>query len=209
MLSRTSQFALADLFIHQKKYVMAKNTVAIVLIAALVFAAVVFGAQSHVLANASTDKAGDVRDQLVGGWSLVSRETMLLDGKVVPDSGLAATPKGVLIYDRYGHVAAQLSRQGRTVEMIAEECGEAAKIKGTNDTAQTMLGYDAYFGTYTVDEKQGIVTHHLESALFPGDIGKSITRHFSIAGDQLKIKFSTTTHDGTAVNRALTWARIK
>jgi hypothetical protein len=55
--------------------------------------------------------------------------------------------------------------------MLADECREAQKVKGTNDTSQTILGYEAYFGTYTVNEKEGIVTHHLESALFPGDIG--------------------------------------
>lgn len=83
--------------------------------------------------------------------------------------------------------------------MIPEECAAAAKVKGTNDTAQTILGYVAYFGTYTVDTKNGIVTHHLESAIFPGDIGKSIQRHFSISGDTLTIKFNTTTPDGTPI----------
>ena len=150
-----------------------------------------------------------VLEQLVGGWSLVSRVTTAVDGKVLTDSGLSATPKGLLIYDRTGHVAAQLSRQGRTVEMLADECREAQKVKGTEDTAQTILGYDAYFGTYTVNEKEGIVTHRLESALFPGDIGKSIARGFTISGDTLTIKFNTTLGDGTPVTRTLVWARLK
>ena len=51
--------------------------------------------------------------------------------------------------------------------MLADECREAQKVKGTNDSAQTILGCDAYFGTYAVDEQAGIVTHHLESVLFP------------------------------------------
>ena len=64
--------------------------------------------------------------------------------------------------------------------------------KATNDTAQTILGYDAYFGTYTVDDQQGIVTHKLERALFRGDIGRSIICHFTIAADVLTIRFATT-----------------
>jgi len=152
---------------------------------------------------------GSEPDQLIGSWSLVSRQTTLADGKVVGDPGLSAVPKGILIYDRSGHVAAQLSRPGRTVEMLASECADAEKVKGTGDTAQIILGYDAYFGTYTVDEKNGIVTHHLEAAIFPGDIGKSITRHFSLSGDTLTIKFSTTTRDGTPVTRTLVWTRLK
>ena len=148
-------------------------------------------------------------ERLVGSWSLESRVTTTTDGTVLTDPGLSATPRGLLIYDRSGHVAAQLSRAGRTVEMLADECRDAQKIKGTGDTAQTILGYDAYFGTYSVDETAGIVTHHLDSALFPGDIGKSITRRFVLAGDTLNIRFNTTQADGTPVTRTLTWKRLK
>jgi Lipocalin-like domain len=159
--------------------------------------------------SANAAPAASVVDQLVGGWTLASRATIGADGKVLPDPGLSSTPNGILIYDRAGHVAAQLSRPGRTVEMLADECSDALKIKGTDDTAQTMLGYDAYFGTYVVNEKEGVVTHHLDSALFPGDIGKSIRRRFTIAGDTLTIKFDTTLRDGTPVTRTLVWTRIK
>lgn len=148
-------------------------------------------------------------EQLAGWWRLVSRVTTAPDGRVLVDPGLSATPSGVLIYDRFGHVAAQLSRPGRTVEMLADECRAAQKVKGTSDTAQTILGYDAYFGRYTVDEQAGVVTHHLESALFPGDIGKAIKRRFSVSGDTLTIKFDTTLPDGTPVERTLVWARMK
>jgi hypothetical protein len=159
-------------------------------------------------ATANARDSTRATDQLIGSWRLVSRITTQPDGKIVRDPGLATTPSGILVYDRSGHVAAQLSREGRTVEMIVDECATAAKVKGTNDTAQTILGYDAYFGTYTVDEKAGIVTHHLQSALFPGDIGKSITRHFAISGNQLTITFNTSTPDGTPITRTLTWARM-
>jgi Lipocalin-like domain len=175
------------------------------LVAVFVFAG--FAARSGV--NALAIVHPDVREQLVGSWSLASRVSTLANGEVLPDRGLAATPKGLLIYDRTGHMAAQLSRQGRTVEMIAEECNEAAKIRGTNDTVQTVLGYDAYFGTFTVNEKEGFVVHHVESALFPGDVGKDIKRNFVISGDKLTIKFNTTTADGTPVTRTLVWERMK
>ncbi len=175
-------------------------------IAAVVIAMVALGSAGKAAQGAT---ASSVIDQLLGSWKLVSRVTTTLDGKTLVDPGLSAIPNGVLIYDRSGHVAAQLSRPGRTVDALPDECRAAEKVKGTNDTAQTILGYDAYFGTFTVDTKNGVVTHHLESALFPGDIGKDIKRNFSIAGDMLTIKFSTTTADGTAVVRTLVWARMK
>jgi len=171
-------------------------------------AVLVFGA-AFAGDKAQNGTVASLIDQLVGGWRLVSRVTTAVDGRVLVDPGLSAMPSGVLIYDRSGHVAAQLSRPGRTVESLGDECRAAEKVKGTNDTAQTILGYDAYFGTYTVDAKQGVVTHHLESALFPGDIGKDIKRNFSISGDTLTIKFHTTIADGTSVVRTLVWARMK
>lgn len=170
----------------------------VVAVAALLASVVVFANDTG-----RTAAEREIVSQLAGGWRLVSRVTTGSDGKVLVDPGLSVTPTGVLIYDRFGHVAAQLSRPGRTVEMLGEECRAAEKVKGTNDTAQTILGYDAYFGTYTVDAKAGVVTHHLESALFPGDIGKDIKRNFSISGDTLTIRFHTTTADGTPVVRTL------
>ena len=53
------------------------------------------------------------------------------------------------------------------------------------------------------------MTHHLEGALFPGDVGKNITRRFSISGDTLTISFNTTQRDGTPVTRTLRWVRMK
>ena len=146
--------------------------------------------------------------KLVGSWRLVSRVTTGTDGRVLADAGLSATPSGILIYDPSGHVAAQLSRPGRTIAMLTDECQDVQQVKGTPDTAQTLFGYDAYFGTYTVNVKDGIVTHHLDSALFPGDIGKSITRRFMLDGDSLKISFNTTLRDGTPVTRTLIWQRM-
>ena len=174
-------------------------------------AAATLGALALARAYAADEvaNASALAEQLVGGWSLVSRVTIGPDGNSLVDPGLAATPKGILIYDRYGHVAAQLSRQGRTVEMLAAECREAENVRGTNDTAQTILGYDAYFGTYTVNAQEGVVTHHLVSALFPGDVGKDIKREFRISGDTLTIKFHTTARDGTSVARTLVWKRLK
>jgi hypothetical protein len=177
--------------------------------AAIVVLGMVSWQQDGKFGRVVAGAGGDLREQLAGEWSLVSRVTTLRNGKVLEDHGLGTVPHGVLIYDRLGHVAAQLSRAGRTVEMLSGECGELEKIRGTEDTAQTVLGYDAYFGTYTIDEKAGIVTHHLEGAIFPGDVGKDIRRNFVLAGDALTITFDTTTRDGLAVTRKLVWTRLK
>jgi hypothetical protein len=182
------------------------NALAVAAILAVASASAIAG-HKHSVNNAVA--RGTVSGQLVGGWRLVSRVTRTADGQIVVDPSLSATPKGVLIYDATGHVAAQLSRPGRTLQTILDDCADVAKVKGTQDTAQTILGYDAYFGTYKVDEEKMTVTHHLESALFPEDVGKDILRHFSIAGNTLVIIFPTTQRDGSPVTRTLTWTRMQ
>ena len=162
-----------------------------------------------IAATGQAASGASIRAQLIGSWRLVSRQSRKASGELEADPGLSTVPLGVLIYDQSGHVAAQLSRRDRTIAMLGEECQAAATTKGTPDTAQTILGYDAYFGTYRINEKEGIVTHHLEAALFPGDIGKDIDRHFTISGDQLTITFNTTTKDGLKVTRTLIWERMK
>ncbi len=159
--------------------------------------------------NEPAASKSSVRKQLIGSWRLVSRQSRRADGEIESDPGLATTPLGILIYDESGHVAAQLSRRDRTVAMRSEECQAVITTKGTQDTAQTILGYDAYFGTYKLNQRDGTVTHHLEAAIFPGDIGKDIERHFTISGDQLTITFDTTTRDGVKVTRILVWQRMK
>ncbi len=156
-------------------------------------------------------RSGDtsIRAQLVGSWRLVSRQSRRINGELEVDPGLSAAPLGVLIYDQSGHVAAQLSRRDRTVAMVGEECQAAATTKGTPDTAQTILGYDAYFGTYTINERDGIVTHHLDAALWPGDIGKDIDRSFTVSGNRLTISFNTTTREGVKITRTLVWERMR
>jgi hypothetical protein len=69
-------------------------------------------------------------------------------------------------------------------------------------------GYDAYFGTFTVDTQGDTVTHTLDGALNATDVGRRLTRHFRITGDRLEIWFATTAPDGRAVTRTLTWRRV-
>jgi hypothetical protein len=104
--------------------------------------------------NGQAAANGSIRAQLIGSWRLVSRQSRRANGELEVDPGLSAVPLGVLIYDQSGHVAAQLSRRDRTVAMIGEECQVAATTKGTPDTAQTIFGYDAYFGTYRINEQE-------------------------------------------------------
>ena len=45
--------------------------------------------------------------------------------------------------------------------------------------------YDAYFGTYEVDDVQHIVTHHVEGELRPNLVGAAYGRRFGFEGGNL------------------------
>ena len=53
-----------------------------------------------------------------------------------------------------------------------------------------MRGVQAYFGTYTVDESAGTVTHHIEGGLQPQEIGGERVRWYEFVGDRLHLKTS-------------------
>jgi Lipocalin-like domain len=65
-----------------------------------------------------------------------------------------------------------------------------------------------YLGTYVVDARAGTVTHHLDVALAPADVERSLTRHFELNGDVLTLSFRTTVSGGAEVTRVIVWRRV-
>ena len=63
----------------------------------------------------------------------------------------------------------------------ADPCTITAPADANNPAH--LGGYDAYFGRYEVDTAVGTVTHILEGALSPGDVGRRLIRRFSLVGD--------------------------
>lgn len=151
--------------------------------------------------NPQVDAAGAARD-LVGTWRLVSRVVTLEDGTAVQDAGLGKAPTGYLIYDASGHVAAQMMKADRP---MAIDCGIAGPAP--NDNSQSVNGYEAYFGTYTIDATGHKATHHLEGALAAADVGKNLVRDFQVSGEKLTIVVRTNLPKEKQI-RTLTWERV-
>jgi hypothetical protein len=57
-----------------------------------------------------------------------------------------------------------------------------------SDAIYLSNGYDAYFGTYTVDEEKHTVTHHVEGSASKQLVGKDLVRSFTFSGDRLVFK---------------------
>ena len=148
-------------------------------------------------------RAEPERAALVGTWELVSRFDRTADGRTSVEPSLGGDPVALLIYDRAGHVATQLMRRDRTG---AAPAAPATPSSDPNNSG-AVGGYDAYFGTYTIDTTAGTVTHRLRGALVPSDVGRVLTRRFHIRGDTLTIDFDARGPSAEPVVRTLVWRR--
>jgi len=138
---------------------------------------------------------------LPGTWELVSRVDVTDFGERRIDPSLGDDPIAILIYDRSGHFAAQFMKRDRSSASVDAPSGAL-----NNSRAQG--GYDAYFGTYTVDDQQGTVTQRLVGALANENAGHVLTRAMTVDGNALIIRLQTTSTQGEPITRTLTWKRV-
>ena len=139
---------------------------------------------------------------LIGTWELCSREDYTSTGERLIDPSLGSNPIALLIYGRTGHFAVQFMRRDRGPTRV----DASASAAPNNSRAQG--GYDAYFGTYTVNDVHGTVTQHLVGALSPENVGQVLTRAMTVVGDELTIRLETATAAGEPIIRTLRWKRI-
>jgi hypothetical protein len=138
---------------------------------------------------------------IVGIWKLKSREDVDGTGEVRIDPFLGRDPLGILCFGTT-HFAAQFMKRDRSQQ---EDVLHLVQAK--NNTAR-LNGYDAYFGTYSVDEIEGTLSTHLEGAISPGNVGDTYVRDVRVVGNELIIQLQTTAADGTAITRTNTFSRI-
>jgi Lipocalin-like domain len=138
---------------------------------------------------------------LPGTWRLLSRIDVTAAGERRPEPSLGEDPLALLIYDRSGHFAAQFMRRDQSGDVPDGPSGAASNSRARD-------GYDAYFGTYTVDDEKGSVTQHLLGSLSREHVGAVLTRNVEVQDDTLVIRLDAMAADGTTVGRTLTWRRV-
>ena len=132
---------------------------------------------------------------------MLSRIDVTASGERRPEPSLGEDPLALLIYDRSGHFAAQFMRRDRST-------GVPDGVSQALNNTRAQDGYDAYFGTYTVDDEHGTVTQRLLGALSKEHVGAVLTRAMDVRGDTLVIRLDTTAADGATLTRTLTWRRV-
>ena len=141
--------------------------------------------------------------KFVGAWRLVSAEYRATDGSLV-ESPWGPEPQGMLMYDAYGSMSAQLSRKDRTRFVGADQLrGAPEEIKAAFES------YGAYWGRYEVDERARSVTHHVQAALFPNWIGTKQTRRYEFRDGRLILTTPPIRRGGQEVTGVLVWEKVR
>ncbi len=132
----------------------------------------------------------ELRKPFAGSWKLVS-----ITGGENPN--WRGTPTGIIIYDTHGNMAAQIQpdRQRPTYTGTPSDEQLAARARG----------YTAYFGTYTIDEKAGTVTHHRQGMLDAG--AADFVRKYELTDGGNRIVLTPV--GGTGPPARLTWERVR
>lgn len=152
----------------------------------LLWLAVVFGF------GFSPPTPGDDAKGFVGTWRLVSIES------ASPETTRGAHPIGLIYYDATGSMAVQIMPDRDRPKW---KPGESP----TPDQAiETLAGYVAYFGTYTVDENARTVTHHRRGSLSAGGVGVDLVRQYQLAP---RDRLILTPVDTPSTH--LTWERVR
>jgi Lipocalin-like domain len=132
-----------------------------------------------------TASQDEVAKRFIGMWRLVS----------APSPLRGQNPTGFIVYDKSGNMAAQIMPDRPRPKFAATQpTPEEAK--------EALIGYVAYFGTYTVDANAKTVTHHRTGNIHPG-AAATVVRRFEFVGDDRVILRPVENEN------VLTWERVK
>ena len=112
------------------------------------------------------------RDYLVGAWRLVELDQPGPDGTLN-----RIDSSGMFIFTRGGHLSVQV--MDRMPKQKANPAGPEQYSQG---------GYEASYGSYTVDGRAHTFTFHVEGAVVRSLVGKDLLRAFEISGNRMIVK---------------------
>jgi hypothetical protein len=142
-----------------------------------------------------------LKEQLVGTWKFVSSHNVRNDGSRLDLYG--PNPKGILIYTSDGHFALVNTRSD------LPKLASNSRDRGTPEEYKAVVqGSLAYFGTYSVNEEDKVITAQIEGSTFANMIGGPGQKRVitSLTADELKFTNPASTSGATL---ELVWKRAK
>lgn len=149
--------------------------------------------------TAEGESSTSLRNRIVGTWELARVELRDSSGEEIPAPAAPAFGApgaiGQAVFDEAGHIGVAIMQQNRTRgdELTPDEALE------------DLEAYRGFFGTYVVDENDGVMTVDFQGNRDPGLTGTSATNRVSVSGDELTVDVS---QDPTEVQTSLVWNRL-
>ncbi len=140
-------------------------------------------------------------NKLEGAWELRSFEIRKSNGDTIYPFGENAI--GSITYS-YGRFSAQVMRAGRPVVASNDAMRATPEEMDAN-----YKGVISYFGGYSLNDDETIVTHHVEGSLFPNWEGTDIVRFAHLDHDVLSLKTPPTLWGNDEIVAALVWNKVK
>ena len=141
------------------------------------------------------------KEKFAGVWKLISVEYLSEDGEVNYQVG--REPIGRLIYDSKENVSVHIF-DVRRPKFASNDC-----LKGTPEEIKSAFeGSRCYFGTYEVDEKRKVVTHHVQGSIYPNLIGVDNDRYYDFSGNCLTLRTGLIMMGGKKVVGKVVWERL-
>lgn len=152
-------------------------------------------------ATASTDPAAsDINHRFAGTWRLIGVERRDPDDRLLPPPAPPAlgapNAVGFLMYDPVGFMGVVIMQDGRTPYADTRPNADEARM--------ALSSYTSYFGPYTIDEADGVITHHVEGSLSPNGAGVDNRRAYEFVDDTLVLM---PPRGSSGVQLRLTWRR--
>jgi len=142
------------------------------------------------------DRVANLR--FAGVWKLVAEETRAPNGQVVAGPNAASGGRfGFVTYDPAGYMGVVLAWNRRPAFK--------GKASTPEDARAALAAYNSYWGSYTVNDTRGIVTHQTMGAVSPAFAGTNQERGFTIDGHRLTLRPPNLANGD---QRALTWERV-
>jgi hypothetical protein len=141
-----------------------------------------------------------LRDRLIGAWLLVSFESTLADGRVIPAMGRRA--EGSIVYSADGYVSVNLTHGNR------QRGGEGTFWHMLDDALAGPVArrYMAYSGRFEIDEEREVARHHFDLCLDPALVGTLQERHIRFVDGLLEL--SVREAPGVDNPSRLLWRRL-
>jgi Lipocalin-like domain len=141
-----------------------------------------------------------IKSKLIGTWRLVSWIYRDASGNETDYFGKGAV--GILMYDAFGNMNAQLMQANRKAfASNAINGGTAEETKAAFDS------YIAYFGK--VEEiRPGEIVHLVEGSLFPNWFQDHQLRYATLSGDKLILSTPPVPVNGEEIIFHITWVRV-